>query len=292
MGIEVDPDFATNRHFYTCHGSEDGPGLDVRVVKWHVDAAFAAATQVEPVVTGMPVSTGRHGGCRLRFAPSGALYVGTGDAAQGANPQDLSSLGGKVLRVDPDSGGPWPGNPFEDSADADKRLVWTYGHRNVQGLAYRKIAGTDKGMWSVEHGPDRDDEVNELVKGGNAGWDPAPGYDESVPMTDHSLGSNVFDAAWSSGVPTLATSGATWLRNKQWGAWQGRLAVAALKDTSLQVMQFTADGALTSVTSEPTLDGTYGRLRAAQTGPPKGALYLTTDNGGGADVVLKVTVRQ
>lgn len=292
MGIAVDPDFAANRKFYTCHGSDEDAEIDIRVVKWEVNEAFTEATQVEPVVTGMPVSTGRHGGCRLRFAPSGALFIGTGDAAEGTNPQDLSSLGGKVLRVDPDTGGPWPGNPYQNSSDEDKQLIYTYGHRNVQGLAYRDTTGTVKGMWSVEHGPDRDDEVNQLEKGGNAGWNPVPGYNESVPMTDLSLGDNVFEARWSSGVPTLATSGATWLTNKQWGIWQGRLAVAALKDTSLQIMKFTDGGGFLSILSEPDLDDNFGRLRTAQVGPPKGALYITTDNGGGADVVLKVTVRE
>lgn len=291
MGIQVDPDFDANRTFYTCHGSDSGADIDIRVVKWQVNEAFTDATQIEPIVTGMPVSSGRHGGCRLRFAPYGALFIGTGDAAQGPNPQDLRSLGGKVLRVDPDTGDPWPGNPFQKAINPDKRLIWTYGHRNVQGLAYRKAAGVDKGMWSVEHGPDRDDEVNQLVKGGNAGWNPVPGYNESVPMTDFSLGDNVFGARWSSGVPTLATSGATWLEHKQWKGWQGRLAVAALKDSSLQVMRFAPGGGLVSVLNVPELDGTFGRLRTAQLGP-KGALYLSTDNGGGTDVVLKVTVRK
>lgn len=290
MGLEVDPGFNDNRTFYTCHGSDAGANLDIRVVKWQVNAGFTEATQVEPIVTGMPVTTGRHGGCRLRFSPNGALFIGTGDAAEGTNPQDLTSLGGKVLRVDPATGGPWPGNPFENASNAKKRLIWTYGHRNVQGLAYRGAAGVDQGMWSVEHGPDRDDEVNQLVKRGNAGWNPVPGYDESVPMTDFSLGDNVFGARWSSGVPTLATSGATWIKGKQWGNWNGRLAVAALKDTSLQIMKFTVGGGFVSKESVADLDDNFGRLRTAQMGPDN-ALYITTDNGGFNDRVLKVTVR-
>ena len=291
MGIVVDPGFKRNSAFYTCHGSDAGRGLDIRVVRWKVNDAFTTATQVKTIVKGMPVSTGRHGGCRLRFAPDGALYIATGDAAIGTNPQDLSSLGGKVLRVDPDTGEAWPGNPFAGTSDPQTRLVYTFGHRNVQGLAYRNAADADKGMWSVEHGPDRDDEVNQLVVGGNAGWNPVPGYDESVPMTDLSLGDNVFEARWSSGTPTLATSGATWLTNDRWGTWKGRLAVAALNDTSLQLMRFSAAGRLLSQTDIPDLDDNFGRLRTAQTGP-QGALYVTTDNGDGNDVVLKVTPRE
>ena len=97
-----------------------------------------------------------------------------------------------------------------------KRKVYTYGHRNVQGMALRR--GSQ--MWSVEHGTYRDDEVNKLKSGGNYGWNPVPGYDESKPMTDHSLPGRQIDAKWSSGQPTIATSGAAWLKGDVWGAWR------------------------------------------------------------------------
>ena len=187
LGLTVDPEFAANRRIYTCHTWTDGSARDVRVVAWRVDAAYTAATRVvDPLVRGLPVSSGRHAGCRVRFGADGFLYVGTGDAAVGANPQNLASLGGKVLRVDKATGAPAPGNPFAGSP------VFTFGHRNVQGLALRPGSGQ---LFSVEHGPSRDDEVNLLRPGGNGGWDPVPGYDESRPMTGpggrsrrHSLG--------------------------------------------------------------------------------------------------------
>ena len=98
--------------------------------------------------------------------------MGTGDAAQGSNPQDDSSLGGKVLRIDRD-GAPALGNP-------GGYRWFSKGHRNVQGIAFR--SSDDLGV-SAEHGPSVDDEINLLVAG-NFGWDPVPGYTESVPMTD------------------------------------------------------------------------------------------------------------
>jgi glucose/arabinose dehydrogenase len=115
-------------------------------------------------------------------------------------------------------------NPYA-AAPSARRLVWTYGHRNVQGLAQR----ADGTLWSVEHGSFRDDEVNLLVPGGDYGWNPVPGYDESVPMTDQSLPGEQQEAVWTSGEPTVATSGAAWVRGTQWGRLEGTLAVAAHK---------------------------------------------------------------
>jgi glucose/arabinose dehydrogenase len=94
-------------------------------------------------------------------------------------------------------------------------------------------------MWSAEHGPDRDDEVNLLTKGGNYGWNPVPGYNEAVPMTDTAQFPSAVRARWSSGVPTVATSGATFLTGSAWGKWEGALAVAELKNTGVRVLSMT-----------------------------------------------------
>ncbi len=281
MSILAARDFRQTRQFFTCHGANTSTpgGHDVRVVLWRLAGNFTRATRVEPIVTGLPATSGRHGGCRLRFGPEGALYVGTGDAAVGRNPQSLTSGGGKVLRVKPKSGKPWKGNPFIGADSAIKRKIYTYGHRNVQGLALRPGGG----MWSVEHGSYRDDEANRLVKGGNYGWNPVPGYDESVPMTDFSLPGKQIGARWKSGDPTIAPSGSVWLRGKKWGVWQGCLAVGVLGDSHLRILEFTPAG--TFVRSWVPLDGP--RLRSAVLGPD-GNLYLTTSNGGGSDRILEV----
>ena len=97
-------------------------------------------------------------------------------------------------------------------------------------------------MWSAEHGPDRDDEINRLSSGGDYGWNPVPGYNESVPMTDQSLPGTQIEARWSSGFPTLATSGHRLGARGQWGAYQGTLAVAALKGSRLMFMRFDTSG--------------------------------------------------
>lgn len=238
------------------------------------------------IVTGLPSTTGRHGGCALERGRGGALFIGTGDAATGVNPQRLASGGGKVLRVDPRTGRGLPGNRFAGSDRAMKRRVYTYGHRNVQGLARRA-----DGMWSVEQGSYRDDEVNLLHRGGNYGWNPVPDYNESVPMTDKSLPGKQYSARWSSGPSTLAASSADWLSGQRWGKRAGKvLAVSTLKDESLRFLFFDKQNRLARQTSPQALDGTYGRLRGVEVGPDH-ALYLTTSNDNGTNKILRVTPR-
>ncbi len=149
MGLAVDPRFRTNRRFYACHGGFAGGGRhDVRVTAWRLSADGTRADLRRVLLRGIDATTGRHGGCRLLIARDGALLVGTGDAAVGRNPQNLRSLGGKVLRLKRWSGKPWRGNPWSGADHRKRRFVLTYGHRNVQGLAQR----ADGTLWSVEHG--------------------------------------------------------------------------------------------------------------------------------------------
>jgi len=288
MGLVLDPAFDDNRRFYTCQGHAASGAQDVRVISWEMSEGYASAVRVDdPLVSGLPSTSGRHGGCRLRIDAEGALYVGTGDAATGSNPQDLNSLGGKTLRVDAMTGLPWPANPFAGADGDASRLVYTYGHRNVQGLALRPGTGD---MYSAEHGPDVDDEINMLTPGANYGWNPVgsdPGdYNESVPMTDPSI-DDAQPAVWSSGDPTIATSGSTFLDGPEWGAYDGLLLVGLLAGQGILALQIEQDGGLISASRLPGFDGTYGRIRTVQLGND-GAFYVTTSNGG-EDVVLRVT---
>jgi glucose/arabinose dehydrogenase len=283
MSLEVDPAFARNRRFYTCSGGfTDGGGHDVRVNAWSLDKSLSRATLVKKLIGGFPTTSGRHGGCRLLITRNGSLLVGTGDAAVGTNPRNLDSLGGKTLRLNRVSGAPWPANPFIDSGNKRRRYVQTFGHRNVQGLAQR-ANGT---LWSVEHGSFRDDEVNLLVNGGDYGWHPVPGYNESVPMTDFDLPGKQYGAKWRSGDPTLATSGASFVYGKKWGSLNGALAVAALKATRILFLTFDAKGKLVRKTVPPILQR-YGRLRSV-TFAPNGDLLVTTDTDSGGGSVLRV----
>ena len=276
MGIIVDPSFNSNRRFYTCQ-THMSP-REVQVIAWTINADYTEATRVDDPLVGGISGGGRHSGCRLRFGPSGYLWIATGDGTSGTVPQDLTALGGKVLRVNASNGAGAPGNPFSSSP-----LVYTYGHRNVQGLARRPVSCQ---MWSVEHGPSTDDEINLLVSGGNYGWDPVPGYNEGVSMTDLTKYPDAVEAKWSSGSPTLATSGGIFLEGSHWGDWEGRFAVASLKDSTLRIFEFANDGAFVNQVVVSELNGTFGRLRTPMMGPD-GALFVTTSNGSN-DKILRV----
>ncbi len=234
-------------------------------------------------MSGFPTSSGRHGGCRLLITSNGSLLVGTGDAAQSNNPRNLKSLGGKTLRLNRMTGNPWPSNPFANASNRKKRYIFTYGHRNVQGLAER----ADGTLWSAEHGPGIEDEINRLGGGRDYGWQPGPGYDEGVPMTDQSLPGRQYNARWSSG-PTPATSGAAWVHGRQWGRYNGTLAVACLEGNRVIFMKFDKAGQL-KWTKTPARLRQFGRLRSV-TLAPDNDLLITTSNGSN-DSVLRVSPR-
>jgi glucose/arabinose dehydrogenase len=207
-----------------------------------------------------------------------AFVRSTGDAAVGTHPQNKASLGGKILRVRWDGGIP-ADNPFV-GLGGNARYVWNYGHRNIQGLAQRP--GTDE-LWSVEHGSDRDDEVNLVVKGANYGWDPVPGYNETRPMTDLVKFPDAIEAVWSSGNPTIAPSGGTFMQGEQWGGWNGNLVMAVLKGMHVRGLVLNADRV--SVFREDVRITNQNRLRTAVQGPD-GNLYLSQDLNPGA--ILRV----
>lgn len=278
MGLAVDADFVTNRRFYSCQGHSSP--RDIRVIGWTLSSDGLTATRfADPLVSGIDIVSGRHGGCQLTIDAAGMLVIGTGDAATGTNPQDLISLAGKVLRVDPATGSPAPGNPFTGSGNANTQLIYSYGHRNVQGVAIHPDTGQ---IWTAEHGPNRDDEINLIVPGANYGWNPVPGYNEAVPMTDLAEFPTALSARYSTGAPTLALSGADFLSDQAWGSWRGGLAVAALKDQTLRVMFFSPEGL--RLGERVLIDGQYGRLRAVHS-TPDGSLLVTTSKGSNDQII-------
>ena len=177
-------------------------------------------------------------------------------------------------------GTPAAGNP---GGGLDPR-IYSYGHRNVQSIAFR----SDGLAVQTEHGPERDDELNRLVPG-NFGWDPvaagSTAYNEGVPMTDLQKFPNAVRALWSSGYPTVAPSGATFVSGAQWGNWNNALVVGLLKGSKLLVFKLDRQGRVTDTGT--SLTG-YGRLRSPVQGPGRRP-YVTTDNGGGNDKILRLS---
>jgi aldose sugar dehydrogenase len=283
LGLAVDPDFANNRYIYTCFNSTQEPQT-IRVVRWKLPSDLSKLDSRTDIITDIPsnnspLSAGRHSGCRLAFGPDGYLWVGTGDTAQGDTSIQPKNLGGKILRVDRDGKGA-PGNQ-KDPYDS---RIYSYGHRNVQGLAF--FAKAQEGVLgiSVEHGSSVDDEVN-ILKSANFGWAPAPGsYVENVPMTDKKRFPDAIDPIWNSGSPTQAPSGATFLRGGKWKGWDGALAVAMLKTQHLKILKISPQNKVAA--EERVLEGQFKRLRTAVMGPD-GNLYIGTDNGS-TDQIIRV----
>ena len=299
LGLAIDPVFVanpattTNRFIYACFSSDGSVtgDRDNRLVRWQVNSALTDLAARQDIVTGMPHnngSEGRHSGCRPRFKPGTnppALFVGTGDAAMGTVPQDTQSLGGKILRVTR-NGNAYPGNP---GGGWDAR-IFNIGHRNVQGIAFEP--GTNRG-YSVEHGPGKNDEVNRIKKGRNYGWDPVPGYNESVPMTDRNKFPNAIRAVWRSGNRTIAPSGASFLNGAQWEGWDGRLALAVLDFDSnvgqhLRILKVRANGSINKAKDIEVFANENTRLRSAVQGPD-GLLYIATDGNGPNGAIWRVT---
>jgi glucose/arabinose dehydrogenase len=282
MGLVMDPDFSKNHYIYACYNTPQ----DIRISRWQMNDGATKLTNQKDIVTGLPIvpDSGRHSGCRPRFGADGYLWIGTGDVAKGTNPQDPKSLGGKVLRVDREGKAAASGNlasPFDPR-------IYNYGHRNVQGMAMFDKPQDGVYGYSVEHGPDREDEVNLLVPG-NMGWDPIPGYNESVPMTDKAKYPDAQEAVWRSGDGTIAPSGATIIKGNKWLSLSGRLAIAVLKNQHVRLLEF--DNISTLKSEEVLFEGEYGRIRSVVMGPSDD-MYITTDNGDGQDQIIRISVDQ
>jgi glucose/arabinose dehydrogenase len=271
MSIELDPAFASNNLLYVCVSVNDGGQWLNQVQRYRMNGNT-------PVFDGYVIRFGmransNHDGCRIRFGPDGKLWVTMGDAGDTANAQNPNVLNGKVLRVNGDGSIP-ADNPIMSSASG-RTAVYTMGNRNPQGLTFEP--GTGRPI-EVEHGDDTHDEINILRAGANYGY----------PICRGPCGDPRFvDPAWSSGNVTLATSGADFARGVQWGAYDGSLFVAQLKESDLR--RFTLAGAA-ATQRDVFLNGTYGRIRTVRQGPD-GFLYVTTSNGSG-DRVIRITPTQ
>ncbi|MDX2194377.1 MAG: PQQ-dependent sugar dehydrogenase [Gemmatimonadales bacterium] len=284
LGLALDPEFASNRRLYVYMASNLGGRTDNRVVRFTIDNAYTALADRADIVTGIAYGNGgAHSGGRLRVGPDGFLYVTTGDNRTGSIPQDLRSLGSKVLRVTRD-GAPAPGNATPAGGDA---RIYAFGFRNPQGIDFRPGTGQP---YLAEHGPGYHDEVTPLVAGGNGGWDPACpagycGYDGRTPMTDLARFPAALRPAWSTGNASHGMSGGAFLRGAAWRAWDGAFVAALLSGRRLEVLTLAADGR--SATNTPLLQANGERLRTVVQGPD-GALYVTTDGKGGGDEVWRL----
>ena len=251
-GLEINPaSFATDHWLYIMHTSPS----DNRIVRIKYDpAADSLTTSTEQVLLSGIARNKYHNGGRLRFSPDGKyLFAGTGDAQNGDNAQNTKSLNGKVLRINPDGSIP-SDNPYGNA-------VWSFGHRNVQGLAF----DSQNRLWEQEFGNSIMDETNLIVKGGNYGWPSCEGTSGTCGTSGFIAPKRTYPVAQGS------CSGITVIRNV--------LYVACQRGTRL----YRAEISGSSLTNVQTfLNGTYGRLRTVEPAPD-GGMWLATSNDGDKD---------
>ncbi len=243
LGVAVAPTFRSDHLVYAYYTSEDGN----RIVRMRYEGSELGPQRV--ILDGIP-SSGIHNGGRMVFGPDGNLYVGTGEASNEPLAQQRGSLGGKILRITP-AGSPAPGNPFRGSP------VWSYGHRNVQGLAF----DAEGRLWASEFGQDTWDEVNLIRKGGNYGWPEVEGIAHERGYVDPV-------AQWS--TDEASPSGLAYA--------DGALWMAGLRGQRLWRIQL--DGAGIEGRPRAFFTEDLGRLRTVAAAPG-GGLWLTTSNTDG-----------
>ncbi|MBB5132573.1 glucose/arabinose dehydrogenase [Thermocatellispora tengchongensis] len=243
LGVAVSPTYADDQYIFVYFTADD----DNRIVRYQLDGDRLSDRQV--ILSGIPKS-GIHNGGRIAFGPDGHLYAGTGEAGDQPLAQDRESLGGKILRMTMD-GRPAPGNPFEGS------VVWSYGHRNVQGLAW----DSQGRMFATEFGQNSFDEINRIEKGANYGWPEVEGVGGDDRFVDPLL-------TWS--TDEASPSGLAYAGGSLWAA--------ALRGARLWQVPLSADGEAGRPIAH--FEGEYGRIRAA-TPAPDGSLWISTSNKDG-----------
>ena len=321
LGVVLDPNFKKNRvlYLYSTSTKYHGDGCKTNfercdgniVMKFKVAKDMKSITgrtdivkdiQYKPFKSNQPFGgPGAHNGGRMAFGPDGYLHVGTGDRHRGVCGQDNTLLCSVVLRIDGNGKG-----HSKNKVKGDKR-IYTYGHRNVQGLSFRPNDGR---LFTAEHGPWHNDEITALVNGGNGGWDPKEktagrvacpdqycGYEPNqmegmtpavraayTPMSDTRF-KDLMPPAWNNNGYSQGTGSAAFLKGKNWGIYEGRLATGIMGiafggtpgGMRIDITDIAKDGlSVKSVIHMPV--GASKRFRGLEMGPDN-ALYATTDEG-------------
>ncbi|CAO4165225.1 PQQ-dependent aldose sugar dehydrogenase (Asd) [Methylorubrum extorquens] len=273
LDVAADPNFSENRFIYLTYGEPRESGAATAAGRGRLNSDQTALEDFQVIFRQQPVgsSDAGHFGSRLLFAPDGKLFISTGDRFNPGLAQDLSTDVGKLIRVNPDGSMP-PDNPFANHKGA-RPEIWSYGHRNIQGLAVQPETGA---LWAGEFGPTGGDEINIIGPGRNYGW-------PLVSWGQHMDGSaiprpparpDLDDAAyhWS---PSISFSGIAFYSGSSFPSWRGNLFLAGL--TSQAVIRLTL--LASRVTREERIP-MGERIRQVVQGPD-GLLYLLTDEDQG-----------
>lgn len=262
FSLVLHPDFENHPFVYLCYTYyKPDTATNSKVVRY----TYSEDTLKDPftLLENIPGET-YHNGSRLIITPDRKLLITTGDAGKMPNSQNVQSLSGKTLRINLDGSipddNPFPGNP-----------VWSWGHRNPQGLVY---AGNGN-IYLSDHGADNDDEVNLLLKGRNYGWPDVMGYCDLPSEQKYCADSNIVEPlmAWS---PTIAPAGIDFYQHKAIPEWQNALLLGSLKGQTFLVLHLNEKGDKV-VEVEPLFKEVFGRIRDLCISP-EGDVYISTSN--------------
>lgn len=279
LDIAHDPDFKNNQIIYMSYSGPGKGGIGTEVVKAKLVGNKLA--DLKTVFTLLPkTDTGYHFGSRLLFDNDGKLYITLGDRGDRPRAQDLSDHAGSLIRINSDGSIP-EDNPFINTANA-KPEIYTYGNRNIQGIA--KHPGTGE-VWTVEHGPQGGDELNLMKPGVNYGW-PVITYGKNY-VIGTSIGEGTEKAGMAQPVhywiPSIAISSLMFYTGDAFPEWKDNAFVGSLKFGQLARLEIEDNKV---IKEERLLNGEFGRIRDVQQGLD-GLIYLITDEPNGKLLLLK-----
>lgn len=271
LGMVLQMNGSQQLQLWVAYDYEKGDAYTGKVVRY--DYVNGALINPLTIIDDL-AAAGIHNGCRLIIFPGDQkLYITTGDAADQNTPQDLNSRNGKILRLNTDGTIP-ADNPDPSSP------VWSYGHRNPQGLVF-----VDDLIFSSEHGPESDDEINIIEKGGNYGWPDVRGLCNSSGELAFCETNDVVEPIMN-WTPTIAVSGMAYYDKDSIAQWKNSLLVATLKNQRLMQLKLSGDHR-SIVDTDEYLISQYGRLRDVCVASD-GRVFVCTSNGNNEDVIVEV----
>jgi glucose/arabinose dehydrogenase len=270
LGMVVFPSNTSPLYVFLAYDYKKGDAYTGKIVRY--DYKNGTITNPLVLLDGIQAA-GIHNGCRLAISKDEHLYITTGDASHQENPQNFSSPNGKILRINFDGSIP-ADNPDPTSP------VWSWGHRNPQGLVF-----IGDSLFSSEHGPETDDEVNIIHRGSNYGWPHVRGKCDESTEQDFCSEHNVVEPIlnWT---PTIAVCGIDYYNQEMIPQWKNSILMCTLKNSRLMQLKL-SDDQLSVISSEEFFTNTYGRLRDICIAPD-GRVFICTSNGNNADVLVSV----
>ncbi|NKI32796.1 PQQ-dependent sugar dehydrogenase [Croceivirga thetidis] len=273
MDVEVHPNFAQNKFIYISYASSEGEGRGANTAIMRAKLQGNKLTNQKVLYKASPnTGRGQHFGSRLVFDDAGYLYFSVGDRGnRGENPQDITRDCGKVYRIKDDGSIP-SDNPFVGKSGA-KKAIWSYGHRNPQGLVKNPFTGE---IWEHEHGPRGGDEINIIQKGKNFGW-PVITYGinySGTKITDETAKDGMEQPIhyW---VPSIAPSGMEFVSSEKYPEWKGNILAGSLAFQYLERLELKDNKV---VYREKLMDG-MGRVRSVKQAPD-GYIYVGVEGKG------------